>query len=115
MAKPGTIEIRVRKDSANVQYREYYTDQQISIAPHKIYTLPIGADTNEKLNDEIGPIGASLLTMLNKIEELDFIYLTHEYVGLSKKRGRDWTAIEQLVFLDIQTAFGAAAYRTKNW
>src|SRR3989304_9753241 len=107
MTKNDTIEIKIRKDSVNVLYREYYTDRKISRVPHKIYTLPLGNVKNSKLVSDIGPIGASLITMLNKIESLDFVYLTYNSVGLSKKRGRDWTAIEQLVFLDIQTAFGA--------
>lgn len=115
MNSPGTVEIRVRKDSINVRYREYYVDQQISIAPHKLYTLPIGAETKEKLYADIGPVGASLITMLNKIEGLDFIYLTHNFVGLSKKRGIDWTKIEKVVFLDIQAALDGTSYRTKNY
>ncbi|KKS35657.1 MAG: hypothetical protein UV00_C0032G0008 [candidate division WWE3 bacterium GW2011_GWF1_42_14] len=115
MTEPSTVEIRIRKDSVNVRYREYYVDRKMSQVAHRIYTLPLGDVKTEKLESDIGPIGSALITMLSKIDTLDFVYLTYYSIGLSKKRGKDWKAIEQAVFLDIQTALGATAYRTRSW
>ncbi|HAI62671.1 TPA: hypothetical protein DCL89_00380 [candidate division WWE3 bacterium] len=112
---PGVVVIRVRQDSANFLYREYFVDSKISLRPHKIFFVPVTDAYQESVANEIGKIGAELIRLLGRIDGLDFIYLTNESVGISKQRGKDWRKIEKEIFIDIQSVLNGNSYVIRKW